>query len=130
MLSNFVNSQSAQLSSSGTSTHETGATFYGNPFRDLANSGINLHFALIRYYRGKSKRGKSVTGIFNICGRFYTCGANNYPEILHQLINKHTEYKRYVAECHQQKRERNLASRMKRMAQSAVETCENILKKV
>lgn len=124
MLNKLTNSESAQLSSLGTSTHETGKVLTGNPFTDLADSGLNLHFALLRYYKGKNNNKHSITGIFNLNGRFYTCGANSYAEIIDQLLAKYREYRRYVEQCHLEKQERYWKNRIARATRGAYEVIE------
>lgn len=103
----------ATQDSFGTSAHETGTSsiaLTGNPFTDLAAYGIDLHGCTIRYLRGANHNGNTITGRFNISGREETAGAFSYETLILFLVEKNRERRRYVAECHKRKRERNFAS--------------------
>lgn len=103
----------ATQDSFGMSAHETGTSsiaLTGNPFTDLAAYGIDLHGCTMRYLRSANQNGNTITGSFNISGREDTAGATSYEALILFLVKKHKERRRYVAECHKRKRERNRAS--------------------
>ena len=115
MLNNNEKTFEAIPNSLGTSTHETGTSpiaFTGNPFTDLAAYGIDLHGCTIRYLRGTNKNGNTITGRFNISGRETTAGATSYEALILSLVEIHKEYRRYVEECHQRKREHRHLARL------------------
>lgn len=117
---------SADLNSFGTSTHETGTSVIaltGNPFTDLAAYGIDLHGCTIRYLRAANQNGNLITGRFNISGREETAGATNYENLILFLVEKNRERRRYVAKCHQRKRQRNYASWLLRHAEFTFNKC-------
>lgn len=117
MLKNSNHSDSAMLGSFGTSAHETGTSsiaLTGNPFTDLAAYGIDLHGCTMRYLRSANQNGNTITGSFNISGREETAGATSYEALILFLVKKYKERRRYVAECHKRKRERNRASWLQR----------------
>lgn len=103
----------AASNSFGTSTHETGTSVIaltGNPYTDLAAYGIDLHGCTIRYLRTPNQNGNIITGRFNISGREETAGATSYENLILFLVEKNRERRRYVAECHKRKRQRNFVS--------------------
>lgn len=103
----------AATNSLGTSTHETGTSLValtGNPYTDLAAYGIDLHECTIRYLHSANQNGNIITGRFNISGREETAGATSYENLILFLVVKNKERRRYVAECHKRKRERNYIS--------------------
>lgn len=107
----------ATQDSFGTSAHETGTSsiaLTGNPFTDLAAYGIDLHGCTMRYLRSANQNGNTITGCFNISGREETAGAASYEALILFLVKKYKERRRYVAECHKCKRERNRASWLQR----------------
>lgn len=110
-----------------TSTHETGSESHialtGNPYTDLAVYGIDLHGCTIRYLRTPNLKGNTITGRFNISGREETAGATNYETLILFLVDKHKEHRRYVAECHKRKRQRNYASWLSRHPEVAFYNC-------
>ncbi len=95
----------------------------GNPFTDLAIYGINLHGCTIRYMQGPNRKGHTITGRFNISGREETAGATSYEGLILFLVEKQKERRRYVAECHAKKRERNYASWLSRHPEFAFYNC-------
>lgn len=109
-----------------TSIHETGTSLIaltGNPYTDLAAYGIDLHGCTIRYLRSANQSGNTVTGRFNISGREETAGATSYETLILFLVEKNREHRRYVAECHQRKRERNYASWLSRHPEFTFYNC-------
>lgn len=112
--------------SHGTSAHETGTSaiaLTGNPYIDLAAYGIDLHGCTIRYLRSANQSGNTVTGRFNISGREETAGATSYETLILFLVEKNRKHRRYVAECHQRKRERNYASWLSRHSEFTFYNC-------
>ena len=125
MLDNSKNF-SAAINSLETSTHETGTSFIaltGNPYTDLAAYSIDLHGCTIRYLRTPNQNGNIITGRFNISGREETAGATSYEALIIFLVGKHKEHRRYVAACHQRKRERNYASWLSRHPEFTFNNC-------
>lgn len=117
---------SADLNSFGTSTHETGTSVIaltGNPYTDLAAYDIDLHGCTIRYLRTPNPKGNTITGRFNISGREETAGASSYEALILFLVEKNRKHRRYVAECHQRKRERNYASWLSRHPEFTFYNC-------
>jgi hypothetical protein len=113
----------AATNSFGTSAHETGTSsiaLTGNPFTDLAAYGIDLHRCTIRYLQRPNPTGNVITGRFNISGREETAGASSYESLILFLVQKNREHRRYVAECHKQKRERNMLSFINRYPDAMV----------
>lgn len=99
-----------------TSAHETCIlSLTGNPFRDLASYGFDLHRCKINYNLSPNQNGHSITGVFNISGRIETAGANSYAELIETVVRLRTEHQRYIRHCQQLKRERYKAARMKRV---------------
>lgn len=122
MLDNSKASTAAN-NSFGTSAHETGTSVIaltGNPFTDLAAYGIDLHGFTIRYLRTPNQSGNLITGRFNISGREETAGAINYESLILFLVTKHQEHRRYTAERHKHKRERNMLSFINRYPDAMV----------
>lgn len=116
----------ATQDSLGTSAHETGTSaiaLTGNPYTDLAAYGIDLHGCTIRYLRSPNQNGNTITGRFNISGREETAGASSYEALILFLVTKHQKRRRYVAECHQRKRERNYASWLSRHPEFTFYNC-------
>lgn len=123
MLNKSTHSDSAMLSSLGTSAHETGTSVIaltGNPYIDLAAYGIDLHGCTIRYLRESNPKGNNITGRFNISGREETAGAPSYEALILFLVRKNREHRRYAAECRRQKRERNMSSFISRYPDAMV----------
>lgn len=115
----------------GTSAHETGTSVIaltGNPFTDLAAYGLDLHGCTIRYLRSSNQNGNTITGRFNISGREETAGATSYEALILFLVERHKERRRYVAECHKRKRERNHASWLARHPEFVFYNCNLIFK--
>ena len=113
----------AATNSLGTSAHETGTSLIaltGNPYTDLAAYGIDLQGCTIRYLRKPNTIGNTITGRFNISGREETAGATSYEALILFLVRKNREHRRYVAECHQHKRERNMLSFINRYPDAMV----------
>ena len=101
-----------------TSAHETCnlSSLSGNPYRDLALYGLDLHGCKINFLKTSNENGHSVTGVFNISGRYHTAGANSYAELIASIVQIRMERKRYVNACRQAKRERYKMNRMKRLS--------------
>lgn len=113
-------------SATSTSTHETGVSVIaltGNPYTDLAAYGIDLHGCTIRYLRKPNLKGNIITGVFNISGREETAGATCYESLIHFLVDKRREYRRYVSECHQLKRQRYYESWLSRHPELTFNNC-------
>lgn len=85
--------------------------------------GIDLHGCTIRYLRSSNKAGNTITGRFNISGREETAGATSYEALIIFLVEKHKEHRRYVAECHKRKRQRNFASWQSRHPEFSFYNC-------
>lgn len=111
----------------GTSTYETRSNspiaLIGNPYIDLSAYGIDLHGCTIRYLRKPNVKGNIITGIFNIFGRIETAGATSYESLILFLVDKRKEYRRYVSECHQLKRQRNYESWLARHPEFIFHNC-------
>ena len=126
-MSNNAQTFNAASNSFGTSTHETGSesliALTGNPYTDLAAYGIDLHGCTIRYLRSANQNGNIITGLFNISGREETAGAISYEALIQFLVEKHKERCRYVAECHQRRRERYHASWLSRHPEFTFNNC-------
>ncbi|MCD8178079.1 MAG: hypothetical protein LUE98_11905 [Tannerellaceae bacterium] len=94
-----------------TSAHETGEiVLTGNPFTDLSQFGFDLHKCIIRYRFSHAVSKQYVTGEFNISGRVQTGRGDTYGDLIHYIVQKQLEYRRYVSECHKKKRNRNWLS--------------------
>ena len=111
----------------GTSTYETRSNspiaLIGNPYIDLSAYGIDLHGCTIRNLRKPNVKGNINTGIFNISGRIETAGATSYESLILFLVDKRKEYRRYVSECHQLKRQRNYESWLARHPEFIFHNC-------
>lgn len=85
----------ALLSNRGTSANETGTKFFntlsGNPYEDFARLGIDLQDVTLRFLAKPRKNGVAITGVFNICGIYYTSGAADYPSLLDDVLQRYHE---------------------------------------
>lgn len=103
-----------------TSAHETCIlSLTGNPFRDIASYGFDLHRCKINYNQSQNANGHSITGVFNISGRTLTAGANSYAELIETVVRLRREYQQYVSLCQKNKRERYESNRLRRMTAEA-----------
>ena len=98
-----------------TFAHETCAvSLSGDPYKDLAAFGFDLHRCQITYRKSPNKNGHTVTGRFNISGRTETGAGNSYPELILYVVSRQLFHLLYISLCHKQKRERNFASWLSR----------------
>lgn len=98
-----------------TFAHETCAvSLSGDPYKDLAAFGFDLHRCQITYRKSPNKNGHTVTGRFNISGRTETGAGNSYPELILYVVSRQLSHLLYISLCHKQKRERNFASWLSR----------------
>ena len=98
-----------------TFAHETCAvSLSGDPYKDLAAFGFDLHRSQITYRKSPNKNGHTVTGRFNISGRTETGAGNSYPELILYVVSRQLSHLLYISLCHKQKRERNFASWLSR----------------
>ena len=98
-----------------TFAHETCAvSLSGDPYKDLAAFGFDLHRCQITYRKSPNKNGHTVTGRFNISGRTETGAGNSYPELILYVVSRQLSHPLYISLCHKQKRERNFASWLSR----------------
>ena len=104
-------SNAAMLSSHGTSAYETGTN---NPYEYFHGLGIDLQDFSIRFLRKPNSNGSTVTGVFNICGIYFTAGARNFSDLLADVIRKYREKQAYHHDCQKRKRERYCRNWIKR----------------
>ena len=98
-----------------TFAHETCAvSLSGDPYKDLAAFGFDLHRCQITYRKSPNKNGHTVTGRFNISGRTETGAGNSYPELILYVVSRQLSHLLYISLCHKQKCERNFASWLSR----------------
>lgn len=103
-----------------TSAHETCIlSLTGNPFRDIASYGFDLHRCKINYNQSQNANAHSITGVFNISGRTLTAGVNSYAELIETVVRLRREYQQYVSLCQKNKRERYESNRLRRMTAEA-----------
>lgn len=70
-----------------------------------------------------ANRTLKVISFFNISGRIETAGATSYESLILFLVDKRKEYRRYVSECHQLKRQRNYESWLARHPEFIFHNC-------
>ena len=98
-----------------TSAHDTRAvSLTGNPYKDLAAFGFDLHGCQITYRKSPNPNGHTVTGRFNISGYTETGAGNSYEELILYVVNRQKSHRQYISLCHKQKRDRNFASWLSR----------------
>ena len=101
----------ALLNNNGTSAYETGTN---NPYEYFHGLGIDLQDFSIRFLRKPNSNGSTVTGVFNICGIYFTAGARNFSDLLADIIRKYREKQAYHHDCQKRKRERYCRNWIKR----------------
>ena len=101
----------ALLSNHGTSAYETGIN---NPYEYFHGLGIDLQDFSVRFLRKPNANGSTVTGVFNICGIYFTAGAKDFAGLLADVIRQYREKQAYHKACQARKRERNLQSWLSR----------------
>ena len=100
-----------------TDAHET-CTLTGDPFKDIAQFGFDLHGCKISFRKKPNKHGHTVTGWFNISGRMESGAGNSYEDIIMYIVERSRAYQVYVSLCHKARKERYWANRVKREAAS------------
>lgn len=100
-----------------TEAHET-CTLTGDPFKDIAQFGFDLHGCKISFRKKPNKHGHTVTGWFNISGRMESGAGNSYEDIIMYIVERSRAYQVYVSLCHKARKERYWANRVKREAAS------------
>lgn len=111
----------AANNSFGTSAHETGINFSTvNPYDYFHSMGIDLQDFSIRILGKRRKNGVAITGVFNICGIYYTAGAEDYEHLLADLLERYRRKHAYHKRCREQKRERNMLSFINRYPDAMV----------
>lgn len=98
-----------------TDAHET-CTLTGDPFKDIAQFGFDLHGCKISFRKKPNKHGHTVTGWFNISGRMESGAGNSYEDIIMYIVERSRAYQVYVSLCHKARKERYWANRVKREA--------------
>lgn len=90
----------AATNSFGTSAHETGINFSTvNPYDYFHSMGIDLQDFSIRILGKRRKNGVAITGVFNICGIYYTVGAEDYEHLLADLLERYRRKHAYHKRC-------------------------------
>lgn len=104
------------LSGNGTSAYETGAQLLMsvNPYEYFHSLGVDLQDFSVRFLRKARQNGTAVTGVFNICGIYFTAGARNLAELLTDVLRQYREKQTYHKACQAQKRERYRRNWMER----------------
>lgn len=101
----------ALLSNHGTSAYETGIN---NPYEYFHGLGIDLQDFSVRFLRKPNANGSTVTGVFNICGIYYTAGAKDFNALIQSVIRQYQEKCEYHRQCREAKRLRNRQSFLER----------------
>lgn len=121
MIDNSTHFQAAATIDLGTSAHETGTGFSTiSPYDYFHSMGIDLQNFYIRVLGKRRKNGVAITGVFNICGIFYTAGAEDYEHLLADVLERYRSRAAYHKACRERKRERNMLSFINRYPDATV----------
>ena len=89
-----------------TCAHDTGKLpICGNPYLDLAQHGFDLHSCDVRFLKKPNANGHTVTGVFNVSGKWHTAASHNYEGLIQYLLTILYRRRDYIADRHKVKRD-------------------------
>lgn len=89
-----------------TCAHDTGKLpICGNPYLDLAQHGFDLHSCDVRFLKKPNANGHTVTGVFNVSGKWHTAASHNYEGLIQYLLTILYRRRDYIADRQKAKRD-------------------------